>query len=45
MHTIKMVDLQRQYNSIKQPIDLGIRSVVEKSDFIIKSYADNFLKD
>ena len=35
MHTIKMVDLQRQYNSIKQPIDLAIRSVVEKSDFIM----------
>ena len=30
-----MVHLQRQYNSIKQPIDLAIRSVVEKSDFIM----------
>ena len=35
MHTIKMVDLQRQYNSIKQPLDLAIQSVIEKSDFIM----------
>lgn len=37
-----MVDLQRQYNSIKQPIDLAIRSVVEGSDFIMGRAVTDF---
>jgi UDP-2-acetamido-2-deoxy-ribo-hexuluronate aminotransferase len=42
MQFIKMVDLHRQYLSIKEEIDAAIQSVLARSDFIMGSAVQEF---
>ena len=42
---IKLVDLQKQYSSIKNEIDEQIKNVIEDTAFIKGEYVDNFEKE